>query len=196
LCQAESLAIVPGTIPIASIVADSAEATGLKWAAPASGGGMTQLGTTTTLSGTSTTINITDTGYINLFFVVSGVTSSGAYADLALRYNGETTGYYGAIYADSSTAIQRETNKTQLDTGMTQSQSSSNTHSLFTFTINNYAQAGYHAIECLKSYFTDTSVQRIVKMIGFNSSTAAITSVTFLSATTITGGTVKVYGVK
>jgi hypothetical protein len=35
LCQAESLAIVPGTIPIASIVADSAEATGLKWAAPA-----------------------------------------------------------------------------------------------------------------------------------------------------------------
>jgi hypothetical protein len=28
---------VPGTIPIASIVADSAEATGLKWQAPASG---------------------------------------------------------------------------------------------------------------------------------------------------------------
>jgi hypothetical protein len=37
LCQAESLAIVPGTIPIASIVADSAEATGLKWAAPSGG---------------------------------------------------------------------------------------------------------------------------------------------------------------
>jgi len=37
LCQAESLAIVPGTIPRVSIVADSAEATGLKWAAPASG---------------------------------------------------------------------------------------------------------------------------------------------------------------
>jgi uncharacterized protein (UPF0210 family) len=31
LCQAESLAIVPGTIPRASIVADSAEATGLKY---------------------------------------------------------------------------------------------------------------------------------------------------------------------
>jgi hypothetical protein len=38
LCQAESLAIVPGTIPIASIVADSAEATGLKWAAPTASG--------------------------------------------------------------------------------------------------------------------------------------------------------------
>lgn len=30
---------MPGTIPIASIVADSAEATGLKWVAPAGGGG-------------------------------------------------------------------------------------------------------------------------------------------------------------
>ena len=37
MCQAESLAIVPGTIPIASIVADSAQATGLKWQAPSSG---------------------------------------------------------------------------------------------------------------------------------------------------------------
>jgi len=39
LCQAESLAIVPGTIPIASIVADSSTATGLAWAAPSGGGG-------------------------------------------------------------------------------------------------------------------------------------------------------------
>jgi hypothetical protein len=43
LCQAESLAIVPGTIPRVSIVADSAEATGLKWAAPAGGGKVLQV---------------------------------------------------------------------------------------------------------------------------------------------------------
>jgi hypothetical protein len=41
LCQAESLAIVPGTIPIASIVADSSESTGLKWQAPAGSSGPT-----------------------------------------------------------------------------------------------------------------------------------------------------------
>jgi hypothetical protein len=34
---------VPGTIPIASIVADSAAATGLKWAAPAGGGKVLQV---------------------------------------------------------------------------------------------------------------------------------------------------------
>jgi hypothetical protein len=50
LCQAESLAIVPGTIPIASIVADSAETTGLKWAAPAAGGSDYKLIDTTSFS--------------------------------------------------------------------------------------------------------------------------------------------------
>jgi hypothetical protein len=62
LCQAESLAIVPGTIPIASIVADSAAATGLKWAAPAGGGKVLQVvsATTTTLKNIATTTQ-TDT---------------------------------------------------------------------------------------------------------------------------------------
>jgi hypothetical protein len=63
LCQAESLAIVPGTIPIASIVADSAAATGLKWAAPAGGGKVLQVvSATTTTTVTSTTTTHIDTG--------------------------------------------------------------------------------------------------------------------------------------
>jgi hypothetical protein len=59
LCQAESLAIVPGTIPIASIVADSAAATGLKWAAPAGGGKVLQVVQATTATG----VNIASTSY-------------------------------------------------------------------------------------------------------------------------------------
>ena len=39
---------MPGTIPIASIVADSAEATGLKWATPAGGGKVLQVVSATT----------------------------------------------------------------------------------------------------------------------------------------------------
>ena len=42
-CQAHSSAIVPSTIPIFSIVADSSQATGLKWAAPAGGGKVLQV---------------------------------------------------------------------------------------------------------------------------------------------------------
>jgi hypothetical protein len=63
LCQAESLAIVPGTIPIASIVADSSESTGLKWAAPAGGGKVLQVveGILSTYAATSSTTFV-DTG--------------------------------------------------------------------------------------------------------------------------------------
>ena len=55
-CQAHSSAIVPSTIPIHTIVTDSAEATGLKWAAPAGGGKVLQVvsGTTTTQKDSST----------------------------------------------------------------------------------------------------------------------------------------------
>ncbi len=62
MCQAESLAIVPGTIPIASIVANSATATGLEWQAPAAGGKVLQVveGTTTTFT-TSTSNTFIDT---------------------------------------------------------------------------------------------------------------------------------------
>ena len=49
-CQAHSSAIVPSTIPTHTIVADSAETTGLKWAAPAGGGKVLQV-----VQGTSTT---------------------------------------------------------------------------------------------------------------------------------------------
>jgi len=53
---------VPGTIPIASIVADSATATGLKWAAPAGGGKVLQVvqATTSTTASIATTV-FTDT---------------------------------------------------------------------------------------------------------------------------------------
>jgi hypothetical protein len=54
LCQAESLAIVPGTIPIASIVADSSTATGLAWAAPSGGGKVLQV----IYGSTSTAVNV------------------------------------------------------------------------------------------------------------------------------------------
>jgi hypothetical protein len=52
---------VPGTIPIASIVADSAETTGLRWAAPAGGGKVLQV-----VMGTSTTsTSITSTSFVD-----------------------------------------------------------------------------------------------------------------------------------
>lgn len=82
MCQAESLAIVlsAGTIPIASIVADSAEATGLKWAAPASGGKVLQVvegsyatqvdNSTTTFADTGLTATITPSSASSKILVI------------------------------------------------------------------------------------------------------------------------------
>ena len=71
------------------LTADSAEATGLKWATPASGGGMTLL-STTSLTGASTTIS----------------SISGSYNKLELHLNdfyNDTAGYNIKIYFNSDT---------------------------------------------------------------------------------------------
>jgi hypothetical protein len=165
------------------------------WATAAGGSGMTLLSTTTP-SGTSTTVNITDTGYIDLYVIVTGVTATASNADMAIRYNTVTTGYYGVNMADSRTDNVRVTNATQLDTGVDQSMNVSNTSNLLTFTIPNYANTGYHFVDWQKAYYTDTGVQRMARGIGSNGSTVAISSITFVSAQTINAGSIKVYGVK
>jgi hypothetical protein len=194
LCQAESLAIVPGTIPIASIVADSTQTTGLKWQAPASGG-MTLL-STTTLSSTTTTINISDTSYVDLYVICTGNTSASVRNDIALRYNGVTTGYYWAVTSDSSTSVGRAQNVTAIDTGVGSSRNFNNTNGLLEFTIPNYAATGFHNIQFSTSYFTEDNLYRVAQGIGFNQDTGAIASISFVTGNAFTAGTVKVYGVK
>jgi hypothetical protein len=77
---------VPGTIPIASIVADSAEATGLKWAAPAGGGKVLQVvegrystqvdNATTTFQPTNLTADITPSSASSKILVIVKQSSS------------------------------------------------------------------------------------------------------------------------
>ncbi len=69
------------------LTADSAETTGLKWAA-ASGGGMTLI-STTTLSGASTTISVSANSYKNLIMFVESVDCSND-VDVFMQLNGET----------------------------------------------------------------------------------------------------------
>jgi hypothetical protein len=185
---------VPGTIPIASIVADSAEATGLKWQAPASGG-MTLL-STTTLSSTTTTINISDTSYVDLYVICYGNKSASVRNDIALRYNGITTGYYTAGISDSSTSVGRGQNVTAIDTGFGSSRNFNNDNGLLTFTIPNYAATGFHFIEFSTAYYTEDGTYRVATGIGFNQDTGAIASISFVTGNAFTAGTVKVYGVK
>jgi hypothetical protein len=83
---------VPSTILSYSIVADSAEATGLKWATPASGGGMTLINSGgTTLSGATTSISSIPGTYKNLQLIIRNFKPANDSADLLMRLNGVTT---------------------------------------------------------------------------------------------------------
>jgi hypothetical protein len=73
------------------LTADSAEADGVKWATPSSGG-MTLI-STTTLSGTSTTISSIPSTYNNLQMVFRNVGNT-ATSNLSIRCNGITTSSY------------------------------------------------------------------------------------------------------
>lgn len=76
-CQAHSSAIVPSTIPIHTIVADSAEATGLKWAAPSGGGKILQVvsGNYTPTVSTSSTTLVDINAALNLNLACSATSS-------------------------------------------------------------------------------------------------------------------------
>lgn len=77
---------------------DSAEATGLKWAAPAAGGGMTLLATTSMSGSATATVSGISGSYKKLVFYVQDFYPSGSTSQLSLYLNGQnsTTEYYGA----------------------------------------------------------------------------------------------------
>jgi hypothetical protein len=78
-----------------TLVADSSESTGLKWAAAASGGGMTLINTGgTTLTGSSITISSIPGTYKNLQLIVRAPKPATDGADMFMRINSDTDTRY------------------------------------------------------------------------------------------------------
>ena len=84
------------------LTADSAEATGMKWAAAAGGGGFTLLATTS-LSAVTTTISSISQSYKHLLLTFNNCYTSGA-DSIYVRPNAATSGYYGSGIAISGTS--------------------------------------------------------------------------------------------
>ena len=76
------------------LTAQSGQATGLQWATPSSGS-LTLL-STTTLSGSSTSISVTPTGYNNLYVLLDNPTVSST-TGLGMRLNGITSTSYSYV---------------------------------------------------------------------------------------------------
>jgi hypothetical protein len=189
---------VPSTILSYSIVADSAETTGLKWVTPA-GGGMTLL-STTTLSGSSTSITGISQDYIQLYVLLRDVYGSGVGR---LKFGFNSDGTAANFYSNISST---ENGNTYNDVSVTDawfgngfiSDSSSQINKLNGFlSLPNYTSTG--------TKFANQQVTSILaggnkyKNIGggIYIDGSAISSIQVGTTTgTFTDGTVLIYGVK
>ena len=177
------------------LTADSTETTGLKWVAPAAGG-WTQIGSTTNLSGSSTSITSIPGTYNQLVIFVEDYYASGDVnpfiylnADTGSNYKGfmirASNGGFGSTYI-SSPYIEYFGLRSAQDDNFT------------VITINNYAGGTKKLIECRSAVRENATYEGMPSQtnIVWNNS-AAVTSIAIATDTgTWSAGTIKVYGVK
>jgi hypothetical protein len=181
------------------LTADSTTATGLKWATPGGGGGMTLLATLT-LSGSSTSSGTISSAYKQFVLWFKGIYFA-APQDLSIRLNGDT----GSNYYSRSSVAASATPGAQVESYFGYAQTSARLFS---------ADATSGDVNVANGIFTlmKPSDTDLVYMNGsamrnnagtlatwnttmvYNSS-AAITSVTILTGSTFSGGVVEIYGV-
>jgi hypothetical protein len=180
------------------LTADSAEATGLKWATAASGG-MTLL-STTSLTGSSTTVSSISGSYKNLQIVMRDFKVASDFGFL-IEFNSDATGsnyfqYVSRAAAPSTLAPYGDNGTAGMD--MTGSAMVANQNDTFAvLNIYDYASAATYKTAQSVAVSLNTSS---AKAVCFNStsyfSTTAISSLKFKTTVgTWTAGTILIYGV-
>ena len=183
------------------LTADSTTATGMKWAAPASAGGMTLL-STTSLSGTSTTISSVSSAYTQLYILVTGVSwtqQSGAY----LYCNPNTSTSISAMVrqiATNTTPIAQGQNNQNIEFTYAENPAN-NSNTAWTLTIHNYASGTNYKPFNLVGAWNNAGSSGVTEMMnggGIIKTNSAISSFSFTtqSSAQFNGGTVRIYGVK
>ena len=161
-----------------------------------SAGGMTLL-STTTLSGASTTVTISDFNYINLLIQVTGMTNATASSTAVCKINNLTNNVWGVqTYNANSTAGNAAISNGSCD--FITSSTFTDANNIWQISIGNYASS-----TTVKSLFYVAGSLRSAggnsggTFSGYITSTAQISSLVFVSALgNWTAGTVLVYGVK
>ena len=178
------------------LTADSAEATGLKWAAPSSGG-MTLL-STTTLSGNTTTISSIDQNYKSLYLVITGITANTGNEDPTVRPNNDTTAcnYTGSRTQGSNAPAASGVRDDEIHLAHFIGTDRTSTNNAWSLTFDNYSSTT--SFKPFKYYGSFSNAgTNLVSYGGTYNSNSAITSLVFRYAGyTMTGGTVLLYGVK
>ena len=180
------------------LTADSAEATGLKWATPAAGGGMTLINTGgTTLTGSSVTVSSIPGTYKNLHIVVRSPRPNSDNSSTNLRFNSDS----GSNYNWSQTNINEGisvTARAEAQISWTNDGDAAST-GLITAIIYDYANSTTKKVitsSSIENFQSGGSTLNLASIQSLWNSNDAITSVTVLPASgSWTSGTLFVYGV-
>jgi hypothetical protein len=182
-----------------TLVADSAETTGLKWATPAAGGGLTLL-STTSLSGNSVTISTISGSYKNLYILARDISTS-VNDNVNVRLNSDSGSNYsfGRLRITGTTLNGYSTlAETYIETVETHNSSAWNLEGFFEITIPRYAESEIKSFWMGSLGSQNGSTKKSDWRQGSYNSTSAISSVTVYceaGGTTFGSGTVYVYGV-
>lgn len=181
------------------LTADSTQATGLKWAAVASGG-MTLL-STTTVSGTPSTVTVSSISgsYNSLQIEIAGIGTNAASGQIYGTFNSITTGYNAIIASTNSTTDLYSSGTNIPFSGTSNVTDTGGDDQTVTLRIDRYAQTtGYKPYTVYGTYKANTAQRGFIGGGGI-ATTAALTSFTI----TCTGGAyfgsnmvIKIYGVK
>ena len=176
------------------LTADSSTATGLKWAAPASGG-MTLI-SSTSLSGSSVTLSSIPGTYNNLQIIIAGVTTSTANSYYQLKINNTDSGTYAGGLRNATASNQGNT-EVRITNAFNALRTSA--VNVWTITIYDYASTARRKSLQWAALYTDSGSNIISdNWAGAWNSTDAITSLVFTNNNldTFNGGTILLYGVK
>jgi hypothetical protein len=181
------------------LTADSSTATGLKWAAPAAGGGYTELASGTP-SGAALDLTSISGAYRDLIIIWRNVRPNSNGEQLNMRFNSDTNNRYNITEnnADNGIAI-ASTNVINTDPGTNSGATNANTFKHIR--IYDYANTSTYKLCEVLNVNTDETTNTLIdwrRRAGFYNQTGAITALNFVwtGGVNFGGGTYVLYGVK
>jgi hypothetical protein len=178
------------------LTADSTAATGVAWADTT---GMTLL-STTTLSGTSTSVTVAANTYKNLVAYVYGINVASGNFNCGVRINSVTSLYLGmhssAVIGGTLRNFGGDTDRIELNQvgNVSLSANGLNAFSLIFWDCNSTLKKNVSVNGSFINMSSENTVMR--NEVSVLSATSAITNITVVSPSSLTAGTIQVYGVK